>query len=156
MLPTTYIVQDATTDNIVRIGCDYILFDAALLVILPTLAGISYSQSDMIAFSIFCLLIFVHIIIAFCRYCLKKEIKWNKCEIVAILMGLGLCGLGLCGLGLCGLAFTRTDLWYTFLLVAVGFFMIAGHVGGLCCPDRPLYYCLRHTKNAKYTYMNRI
>jgi len=134
IVPTTIKVWESKP-----ISCNYICFDAALLVILPSLAAVSYVQSDALAFSIFCFIISVHIAIGFYRYHLRKEIQWHLCEIVAISMGTGLCVA----------AFTHTgQIWYTVLLAAVGIFIVVGHVGGLCCPNRPLYWdCRTETKN---------
>ena len=124
--PTTHTMWESKS-----ISFNYVCFDVALLFILPSLAAISYTQSNWLALSIFCAIILIHVVIAFYRYHLRKEIKWHMCELVAISMGMGLC-VG---------AFTTTDrLWYTILLATTGIFLIVGHVGGLCCPDRPLYW----------------
>jgi len=118
------------------ISCNYICFDAVLIIVLPTLTAVSFTQSNWLAFSIFCSIITVHIVIGFYRYRLRKEIHWHMCELVAISMGIGLCVA----------AFTcACHVWYTVLLAASGIFVMVGHVGGLCCQNRPLYWDFQST-----------
>ena len=120
MIATVNAVRSVTT----------ILFDIFLALGFPSLCFISWP--NYVPFTVFVMLIVIHISIAVVRYCYLREIVWPLgADIVAIYMGATL---------LISALVPRQALVLSIMLATAGLVLMYGHVRKIMCPKRPYYF----------------
>lgn len=107
------------------------MFDLFLLVTLPCLWYYALFVNDFVGVCIISVIITIHVMIAFYRYCRHEEIQWSTWhEVVAILMGVVI-GAS---------AMYHGDKLYKAVMIITGSVIVYGHVRKLLKPDLPYYY----------------
>tara|TARA_B110000261_G_C13097459_1_gene362667 strand:+ start:5976 stop:6356 length:381 start_codon:yes stop_codon:yes gene_type:complete len=107
------------------------MFDMFLLFALPSLWYFALAVNDFVVLGIISVLIAIHIVIAFYRYCRHEEFAWETWqEFVAIVMGIGI-GVS---------ALSHGDKLYKAVMIITAFVIVYGHVRKLLKPELPYYY----------------
>lgn len=107
-----------------------ITFDIMLAIALPLLCILAWPAP--VPFAVFLFLVICHIVIAIYRYIYNREIVWPIwADILAALTGAILVIS----------AFIPMQEWYTTVIyIAVGLFIMFGHIKKICYPNKPYYY----------------